>query len=670
MTNIWAFFIQTFTVSVVAIGIIVLKRLLQDKLTPRWQYGVWGILALRILLPVNISKNVIVPIPLWIEMLKASVEKHMNSSFTEVYVPATIKHVVAYWEQIPTSFTDWLFIIYAIGVLVCLGMYAFSYLRLRKIVKRGKPISHELGMKLQRVCDTYQLKSCKAVMIEGLTSAFVCSGIYPILALPEEVDEKVILHELLHLKYHDELQSIFWCVLRCLHWCNPLLQWVFCQIENDMETLCDQRVLERLEGEERREYGMILLGMANEKYARVPGSSSISNGGKFIAQRIEAIVRFKKYPKGMAIVSICSVIIMFVPTIIGYARDVSASGENPYNIGPVNELKTAMAHARLDRCETMAGALDTYAKGLAYENGLYIAIASPYEKHEKLESQMRKNALEDGWGANYLDNGEYLDCILSTGSAGFFGASYGIYNIRKSADGKYLAYLRFGIYNLIREDGTIYEAEENPYNGGMVLIPVKVWQEDGWVVEEAGERVVLAAGDFYAIYEYTDLIPEKAEFQAVGETGTVRIFVQSEHHIGENRASLRSSNLTDSLDLDAEFADEAPHYKVEYTYHENSKGELPKKIVGIQIAELQSVEEEVIFEEKENVKQGESHSYSGQTWIIKSVHEAKRKVEDYGDTGDLYFDEILSGIPVAYKVRITWDDEVVEELLLEEVPAE
>lgn len=77
-------------------------------------------------------------------------------------------------------------------------------------------------------------------MIKQLPSAFVCSGIKPILAIPKglDLDEKIILHELMHLKYHDELQSIFWCLLRCLHWCNPFLQYVFHRIENDMESLC------------------------------------------------------------------------------------------------------------------------------------------------------------------------------------------------------------------------------------------------------------------------------------------------------------------------------------------------------------------------------------------------------------------------------------------------
>lgn len=672
MTNIWAFLIQTITVSLVAVSILVLKKLLQDKLTPRWQYAVWSILALRVLLPVDVTKNIILPIPLWMEMLKTCVEKTMNSAFTEVYITTRVYHIFPMWSGKPISFTDWMVIIYAVGIYVSFLYYAISYLKLRRILKQGKTITNEHQGKLQSVCERYHLKTCKTVMIEGLDSAFVCSGVQPILVLPanKAVDEKVILHELLHLKYHDELQTIGWCLLRCLHWCNPFLQFVFHQIENDMETLCDQRVLELLAGEERRNYGMILLDMANEKYARVPGTSSISNGGKFISKRIEAIVRFKLYPRGMALVSVCSIIMMFAPTIVGYARTEYTPQNNPYYIGPVDELDVAMVRARMDRCKTMAGALDTYAKGLAYENGLYIAIASPYEKHEELEKQMRKNAIEDGWRANYLDNGEMLDYVIRSSSNGIWDSpcgTYGIYNIKKVADGKYSACLRFGISNLLKEDGTIYDSEENPYNGGMVFVPVTVWQEDGWVVEEIGERIVIPAGDFYVIYSYSDTIPEKAEFRVIGETGTVCIKVQSEHHIGENRASQRSSNLTESLNLDAEFADEVPHYKVTYTYNADSEGNIPGKYVGIQIAEMQSTDDKVVFEEKEMDRNVTEYSHSGQSWFNQRINDAKGNLEGYGETGDLYFDKILNGIPVSYKVRIYWDGEVVEELLAREV---
>ena len=111
--------------------------------------------------------------------------------------------------------------------------------------------------------------------------------------------------------------SIIICILRSIHWCNPLLNYCANQAINDMESRCDQYVLESIKGEERREYGHILLSMTNEKYADTPGSTSINNGGSNIRDRIEAIARFKKYPKGMELVSICVLIVLTFSLVSG-----------------------------------------------------------------------------------------------------------------------------------------------------------------------------------------------------------------------------------------------------------------------------------------------------------------------------------------------------------------
>ena len=48
MTNLWAFLLQTLYVTGVGLLLLAIKTLLKDKLSPRWQYAVWSVLALRI----------------------------------------------------------------------------------------------------------------------------------------------------------------------------------------------------------------------------------------------------------------------------------------------------------------------------------------------------------------------------------------------------------------------------------------------------------------------------------------------------------------------------------------------------------------------------------------------------------------------------------------------
>ena len=112
MANIWGFVLQTGSVTIVAILLLVLKTLLNDKLSPRWQYGIWTILAMRLLIPASVDKAMLIRIPIWLETLKAIVEKEIESQFSEVYKVIHINHIIPYVNKMPMSITDYLFIIY------------------------------------------------------------------------------------------------------------------------------------------------------------------------------------------------------------------------------------------------------------------------------------------------------------------------------------------------------------------------------------------------------------------------------------------------------------------------------------------------------------------------------------------------------------------------------
>ena len=56
MTNLWAFLLQTLYVTGVGLLLLAIKTLLKDKFSPRWQYAVWAVLALRSLIPAYTGK--------------------------------------------------------------------------------------------------------------------------------------------------------------------------------------------------------------------------------------------------------------------------------------------------------------------------------------------------------------------------------------------------------------------------------------------------------------------------------------------------------------------------------------------------------------------------------------------------------------------------------------
>lgn len=578
MTNVWDVLLQTLTVTAVAVMLLAVKRLLRDQLSPRWQYGVWAVLGLRALLPASVERYVLLP-TLWLEVGKAEAEQGLESAFTQIYEPIGGSYVLPMIGGQPRSLTDWLFVVYAVGVALFGLRYLMSYMRLRGLLNHGTSVSFSTEEKLKRVRDRYGLPKCRAVAVAGLTGPFVCGVFRPVLAVPEgeDVDEKVLLHELLHLRHYDALQSIFWCGVRCLHWCNPVMHYVVDRIGNDMEALCDQRVLEMLEGEERRDYGVILLSMANDRYARAPGTTSISNGGANIARRIEAIVRFKKYPKGMGLVSVCIAFVLLVPCMTGQATAIDVAEYTP---GSVSDLPRAMAMARIERCDTVAGALDTYAKGLLYENGIYIAMTSPLSEHEALEARMRQSGAE-GWYACRLPAGEKLEYMDTNGEWDHF--KYGIYELTDNGDGTYCAWMAIGVYGYADESGNL--VQETNENGDVmaryrrVLFPVEVYYSDGWCVRETGERV----------YEYTPvtdvenhgrLLP-KHTYQVEGASGTLTITERLQYIVDESMAGWHPfgvSGLNGAVDPDAEFV--SVEVDTTYTFFMKEAGSGISAMVG------------------------------------------------------------------------------------------
>lgn len=658
MYNIWGALLQMTSVSITALMLLLLKKIFEDKLSPRWQYGVWSLLVLRILVPVNMSKYIIPQLAYWIETWKAQIEKGLDSQFTNVYKVIELDHVFPFIMQKPESITDWLFVIYASGILFSLLIYLFAYVRLRIHIRNALPVSISMEQKLLAVSEKYQLRPCRMIAVEGISSAFICGFLRPRLVVPyaKELDEKILLHELLHYKYYDTLQNIFWCLLRALHWCNPLMQYVMHHIENDMEALCDQRVLELLEGEARRDYGIILLDMANQQYARIPGTSSISNGSKNISKRIASIVRFKKYPQGMALVSICIIIVLFWPTIVGSAHTFTKEDYDSYRYR-YPELDSAMAIARIQRCSTVAGALDTYAKGLYLFNGIYIASASSLSDHERIEKEIEE------YGC--YQSGEYFVNIVNL-------EDFWIYNIDQRSETEYTATICYRA--VVQADEILEEllddldTDEGLYSTtAYIFVPVSVTYEDAWVVKEIGERSICSEQK-YELNSIHPLYPKK--YFGECEYGEVLLEVETKYTI--NNEVQNNMNLWGFTELDTSPKPNAlfSYYELnKYIEYKHTDEEPPEFYVNMRVKEASS---EDYFITDETHFSMSNHSEKG--WQIQETASEWGSVEEWDGTiidvagGGYGAHEVeITDLPSAYSLELKLDTSQSDTFLLQEV---
>lgn len=505
MTDLWGFLLQTLTASGAAVLLLIVKALFRDKLSPRWQFAAWGVLGLVLLLPAGLGgRYTLVNWPLLVETVKSALTG--DYSLTRVWAPIPLPRL-----NMPGSAAEWLYAVYVIGVLVLLVRYLVSYLRLRLALRRGTPAGEERTAQIAAVAQRYGLTPCRAVEVPGLPSAFICGVFRPVLALPAgvEADDKVLLHELLHYRHRDAAWGLVICLFRCVHWCNPLL-WVCAdRAGNDLEARCDQRVLELLEGEERRDYGHILLSMANDKYARAPGTSSMANGARNIRTRIEAIARFKKYPAGMALVSVCVVILLAAPLLLG--SPAQAVYDSDGRLDDAWEIPASMASARLLRCTTPAGALDAYAKAVLDQNGYYRAMCAPLAEQEEIANAMLLTSQQNEWPL--WDSG--LPCWPDTQSG------YVIYNLEPAGGDAYEGLLAVTL-NFPPEGES---AEEYGTWLGIQRVRTEL-QEGRWVVLPLEDFRALGTTDGLLLYRSCRDLPAY-HYEAKADNFTVRLDYQT-----------------------------------------------------------------------------------------------------------------------------------------------
>ena len=599
MTDLWGFLLQTLTASGAAALLLVVKALFRDKLSPRWQFAAWGVLGLVLLVPAGLGgRYALVNWPWLVETAKTALTG--DYSLTRVLAPIPLPRL-----RVPETAADWLYAVYAAGVLVLLIRYVLSYVRLRLALRHGAPAGETRTAQIGAVAERYGLPVCRAVEVPGLTSAFICGVFRPVLALPAgtEADDKVLLHELLHLRHRDAAWGLVICLLRCLHWCNPLLWYCADRASNDLEARCDQRVLELLEGEERRDYGRILLSMANEKYARAPGTSSMANGGKNIRRRIESIARFKKYPAGMALVSVCVAVTLAAPLLLGIRADAvyEGGGSLPRNM----DVSAAMASARTVWCTTPAGALDTYAKSVLDQNGVYRAMCAPLEEQAAIGEELRANT-EAGVYPTW-DTG--LPCWPNTQSG-------------------------YAVYNLEPVGGDAYE--------GLLVVELN-YPPEGQAAEEShtwlawqslrterqdGRWVVLPLGEFQAVEtNWGSLPPYNCEnlpaylYEARTENFTVRLRYQTafrvDSYVQNNSWFFSSQSFDTTPQPQGEFtAMDGQELSVIYTGDPADKDEI--RSIGVSCAPVQEGEERPELRKAGTGNVGGSSS-DGSNWGARSL---------------------------------------------------
>ena len=331
------------TVSLAALVPLILRRLMKKRYPARMVCVVWAILALRLLIPVQLT---LPQAPVQVMPRTSYVVQSDQTAFRQAGLPVT--QTPARWvtgTQAQTlsaadtgtvktvDITDILLTLWLAGVISCILWQGIGYYRLIRSLKgTSKPVERaDLHTILQEQCADLVIDREIPLRVSSAADCPMLAGfIHPTLYLPDERISRtdaafIFRHELTHYKHGDLWLKLLLLAARCLHWFNPLVHLIARFAQEDIEAACDDAVVRGHDGAYRRAYGETILRSAiAQSQKRKALVSCFGDDKKTLMRRFEGLFDKSVKKRGVALV-------VMIALLVGSLGCVVAVGEKKPN---------------------------------------------------------------------------------------------------------------------------------------------------------------------------------------------------------------------------------------------------------------------------------------------------------------------------------------------------
>lgn len=330
--------------------------LLNRKINATTKYAVWfGSLLLLVMVPLMMgvmphsvpsgSSSLEVPIQITVNGTEGSstlpsitVESPESGPIETVYVSMDAESLVGFPQQgvaiqrAASPTITWnlsqllgtvLFGLWVLGVVVGLVPLVQSLLYLRRLKQKALPLkTHQ--EQLQGWMDSHEIRRSIRLMTSSKVNVPMSLGfVRPVILIPDflvnhltptELDQ-VLLHEIAHLKRHDDWAKLLQKMIRALFFFHPAVWWIDRQLDAEREIACDDWVAQVTH--QRRQYAACLVRLVEIGLHRPKLPIQL---GLMMASKIES--RIKKLIDRKRLISIK---IPKVKLAVGFALLMAAS---------------------------------------------------------------------------------------------------------------------------------------------------------------------------------------------------------------------------------------------------------------------------------------------------------------------------------------------------------
>ena len=327
------FVLHILKLNIIAAVVILLVRVLailfKGRVSARWKYFIWLLLAVTLCVPVRLPANLaLVDVKVQSnsqrDVQEPKTEDHTVRSGKGQKIAETVsssnsnrksmteipeqKRTVMWesdkWMEIVTVIfvTVWL----SVAVLKMAGELLAYCLSMKKLERMSLPVSDPVSIQMYReVCRRRQIRRIPELRQNaGLTTPLLAGLFHTKLYLPAagysaEERKLVFYHELTHYCHRDLWYKMLLRICATIYWFNPFLLIMLKEADKDIENLCDTAVINRVNKKDHRLYRQLLLRTVAMNNQIPYVTASLNDSGMVFKDRILYMVNIRKLRRGI-----------------------------------------------------------------------------------------------------------------------------------------------------------------------------------------------------------------------------------------------------------------------------------------------------------------------------------------------------------------------------------
>lgn len=302
--------------TVVSLVYMLILRILKDHQAPVLRYYSWFVIVGGFLMPFKPSFG--------------TPAVTVTHDYDRIYPESVIN--ISY-SNLNIERFNWLFLVWFVGMLICLGKEIAGAVAFRKSIERlSRPADRDTQLLAEQTAAELGIyERVRVVVMREIATPMMTGLTAPVILLPERRFDPtelmlILRHELTHYKHEDLKLRLFFTLCRAVHWFNPVMRFIGRSIDEECEHYCDYSVMKNEPAEVRKYYCNSILNTVSAQRKAFCGVTPVLATNFFtpkqgLKHRLELILSGSRKRRYIFIGLVCVVLTILSGSVILVASE-------------------------------------------------------------------------------------------------------------------------------------------------------------------------------------------------------------------------------------------------------------------------------------------------------------------------------------------------------------